>query len=496
MRYLLTVFFILFFILTTQAQWQANGVAVCDDPSMQHIAANGILSDGESGAFVVFGDERAGWDIYAQRVDSSGRLLWGDNGKLIIQAPSWQFAPHIVEDGEGGLVMVWSDGRNNKVTDIYAQRLDKNGNSLWAENGIPIIIEENDQIPISFIRTSDSCYIVCWEESKNFPPDGSINAQKFNNDGKILWDSSGIVVNLDACWPELVSDMKGGFIAVWPSFDGTLRMYAQRFDNVGNKMWGDSFIVASTNYCKYLESHLSVCSDGESGAVIAWDFWEGDDDGDTYIQRIDSSGNRIWGDTGKKLGEGRKQQIFPRVALLSGGNSIVIYEEYPYIYMNKFTPGGKMYYSNPGKQVNNFNSYMDKQIAVYKENIFIPIFNLTTLQPNKYTPYANKIDTNGIVYWNYQGVQLSEFEFDSKYSMHSGIVPDGKGGAIIAWDDGRNNYLSRDIYIQKVYKNGKVGGDTSMAIRSVTTHPPEKFNLSVFPNPFNSIVTIQFTIPY
>ncbi len=46
------------------------------------------------------------------------------------------------------------------------------------------------------------------------------------------------------------------------------------------------------------------------------------------------------------------------------------------------------------------------------------------------------------------------------------VCSEGKDGAIIGWDDGRNNSLSKDIYIQKVYKNGKVGGNTSMAIRS------------------------------
>lgn len=494
MRYLVTILFLVFYVSLTQAQWQLNGVPVCIEPDRQHISVSGLLSDGESGAFVVWGDNRDYWDIYAQRIDSAGQALWGGNGKAIAKAPGWQFAPRIVDDGSGGLVMVWNDSRNGKLSDVYAQRLDKNGNSLWAENGIPIIVEENDQLPCSLIRTADSCYIVCWDESKNFPPVGTINAQKFNNEGKILWDSSGIVIN-DGRWPELVSDIKGGFIAVWASYDGTLQMYAQRFDRNGNKMWGNDSIVVATDYCKYLDSNLSVCSDGKGGAIIAWDYWAVDDYGDTYVQRIDSCGQRLWGNTGIKLGQSGKQQISPRVSLLPEGNIIVIYEEYPYIYMNKLNLNGDLYYTNPGKRVNNYNSYIDKQIAVYKENIFIPIFNLTTLQPNKYKPYAHKIDTSGVVCWEYEGVKLSEFEFESNMRMHSGIVPDGEGGAIIAWDDGRDNYLSRDIYIQRVYKNGKVGGDTSTAIGFKEESIPGIFEMNVYPNPFNNRITLEFNIP-
>lgn len=41
---------------------------------------------------------------------------------------------------DGGFIVVWEDERDMATnnTDIYAQKYDKNGNRLWAENGIPI----------------------------------------------------------------------------------------------------------------------------------------------------------------------------------------------------------------------------------------------------------------------------------------------------------------------------------------------------------------------
>ncbi len=41
---------------------------------------------------------------------------------------------------DGGYFVIWEDNRNSTTsnTDIYAQKYDKNGNRLWAENSVPI----------------------------------------------------------------------------------------------------------------------------------------------------------------------------------------------------------------------------------------------------------------------------------------------------------------------------------------------------------------------
>jgi len=46
MKLLIFHIFILTFYITLHGQWQINGVAVCDTVGKQHIATNGILSDG------------------------------------------------------------------------------------------------------------------------------------------------------------------------------------------------------------------------------------------------------------------------------------------------------------------------------------------------------------------------------------------------------------------------------------------------------------------
>lgn len=46
--------------------------------------------------------------------------------------------PVICIDGDGGAFFVWGDRRNGENYQIYAQRVNADGNIQWGENGIVI----------------------------------------------------------------------------------------------------------------------------------------------------------------------------------------------------------------------------------------------------------------------------------------------------------------------------------------------------------------------
>ena len=47
---------------------------------------------------------------------------------------------------DGGYILFWEDMRNTaSQQDIYAQKFDKNGNALWAANGVPVTTGLNNQ---------------------------------------------------------------------------------------------------------------------------------------------------------------------------------------------------------------------------------------------------------------------------------------------------------------------------------------------------------------
>jgi len=80
---------------------------------------------------------RGNRNIYAQRVDASGNTMWTDNGISMCEPPpGGQYNPAIVSDGRGGAIITWDD-----VNNIYAQCVDADGTRMWTENGKPTCTE-------------------------------------------------------------------------------------------------------------------------------------------------------------------------------------------------------------------------------------------------------------------------------------------------------------------------------------------------------------------
>ena len=114
------------------AQWVPDGVVVCDELEYQDLPV--ITTDGRGGAIIVWEDSRDWptnyWDMYVQRVDSVGYMRWTPNGFPLCDTVGSQRDPSIVPDGLGGAIVAWDDHRGASW-DIYAQRVDSSGNVIW-----------------------------------------------------------------------------------------------------------------------------------------------------------------------------------------------------------------------------------------------------------------------------------------------------------------------------------------------------------------------------
>ena len=118
--------------------WTTNGVGMCVEPGTPTYGRPqlypGVVVDGSGGAIVYWYDERGtAPNLYAQRVDPTGLTLWTPNGVNICGIPYGQYAHDAVADGAGGAIMVWQDGRGNN-TDVFTARVDTGG-GLGAPSG-------------------------------------------------------------------------------------------------------------------------------------------------------------------------------------------------------------------------------------------------------------------------------------------------------------------------------------------------------------------------
>jgi hypothetical protein len=108
--------------------WTSGGVPATSAPLNQLNVE--ISADGLGGLFLVWQDNREGSsnpDIYAQKIDSLGNILWGDDGRAVSVAILPQTFPDLSTDGFGNLIVAWEDRRADVHWDIYAQRIREDG---------------------------------------------------------------------------------------------------------------------------------------------------------------------------------------------------------------------------------------------------------------------------------------------------------------------------------------------------------------------------------
>ncbi|MCX5991740.1 MAG: YDG domain-containing protein [Chloroflexi bacterium] len=163
-------------------QWTANGVPICTALNDQWYPQ--LISDGSGGAIITWMDPRSGnIDIYVQRVNSNGAVQWTADGVPICTAPGEQKGQQLTSDGSGGAIIIWWDQRSG-MWDIYAQRVNSSGAVQWAANGVPICTALGDQTQPQLTSDGSGGAIITWEDLRSSNWD--IYAQRVDSSGSLL----------------------------------------------------------------------------------------------------------------------------------------------------------------------------------------------------------------------------------------------------------------------------------------------------------------------
>lgn len=162
-------------------QWTADGVALCTASGPQTDPV--IVPDGTEGAIVTWHDFRSGTDeVYAQRVDASGAVQWTTNGVTICAAINDQGSPMIASDGAGGAIVTWHDYRSADNFEVYAQRVDTSGNVQWTADGVALCTATDHQTYPVIVSDSSGGAIIAWIADRD---DNDIYAQRITHQGNV-----------------------------------------------------------------------------------------------------------------------------------------------------------------------------------------------------------------------------------------------------------------------------------------------------------------------
>ena len=456
------------------AGWALDGAPVCINMGTQDKPK--VLSDGAGGAFVVWNDARTWTDIYAQRLDHMGRPQWAENGIVVCHGDNFQDYVEIAPDGAGGFIAVWQDSRQETHFDIYAQRMAPDGSMLWTADGVPVSAAVDDQVRPKICTDGAGGCIIAWVDERTDPHADDIYAQRLSAaDGSALWTTDGVAVcTADSTQSEarIVSDGAGGAVIVWIDNRTEQDIYAQRLGPDGAALWpaGGAPVCDLQTVPQY---EHEIATDGFGGAFVTWCDRQGGGL-DIYAQRIDDSGNVLFGQGGFALCGASGTQREPAIAFDGDRGAIVAWEDFRKgpedsdVYVQRISGMGGTLYSEPDGIL-----VCDSANNVYWVEVFCNVTgeaviaweDLRDSGTSAHDIYAQRIDGDGIYAWTRNGEPLCTAT-DSQTGID--LTGDGAGGVIAAWTDYRNP--DWDIYAMRITcDGGYVGTELSSFGSSATS---------------------------
>ncbi|KAA0990390.1 T9SS type A sorting domain-containing protein [Dyadobacter sp. UC 10] len=337
---------------TGQTQWQYRGINICTDC---HGGRVKIVSDGNGGAIIAWSGVKEDFnqpsEVYIKRINSSGVGVWqNDVIKVTHNAEYGNDFLNMVSDGNGGAIITW---KQNSVSPygpgpMLAQRIDHNGNVLWNADGVSmgIIIADIDQ-PKS-VTDGNGGIITVWYDVRN--SSGNLYAQRINADGQPQWTLGGLPVctaTEDQINPRIISDTQGGAIIAWEDArngPSNHDIYTQRINASGLAQWtADGIPVCAQPSSQY---GPQITPDGEGGAVLTWsDARSADafnDDRDVYAQRLNGAGALLWENNGAPVAIGERSQGPVAITTDDNGGFVVVWLSDASIFASRLNKDGSL----------------------------------------------------------------------------------------------------------------------------------------------------------
>lgn len=405
----------------------ADPGAWSEDPSVNTLLCKGgyygmtLAEDGAGGVVLAWAQSSySGSDIYAQRMDPAGTKLWSDSGVAVCAEHGRRYFVVAAGDGSGGALIAWTDFRGGSASGVYAQKLDPSGNALWTAGGAPVYTPVEYIYARGILGDGAGGAFVAW--SGRWNSEGYLLVQRIDAAGEPQWGGDGIPVlpysGASHTSPSMVSDGAGGLILASEGRGpgGSSQVCAARVSGDGSVHWttGALPLYSTLTYMP----RFGLVSDGSGGAIMVWT-GQCENGPGVFAQRFDGDGQPMWESGGMLVGPGGVGPV-----LVSDGS------------------GGAL--------------------AAWTGDS-----NASVVNPGDI--HAQGLGADGALLWGAEGLPVCTAR---EVQLCPVIASDGSGGAIIAWQDGRDSertdQMDRlwtdevnvrhndDIYAQRVSPSGEL----------------------------------------
>ncbi|MFI5371642.1 MAG: T9SS type A sorting domain-containing protein, partial [Candidatus Eisenbacteria bacterium] len=266
--------------------------------------------------------------------------------------------------------------------DVTLQHLDASGAPLLPGNGDVLSGAPLDQAVPEMISDGAGGCVVWWQDHRALDPD--VYAQRRDATGHDRWVTNGTPVYLSPGTPRiqsLVGDGAGGVIVAYMQKKGAnYDLFARRFDGAGTPLWTARPVCVAPE----LQGFPQMLPDGAGGAFILWIDLRGRHEA-LYIQRIDANGGALWSPDG-----------------------VLVKDTPDWLETLSMIPDGA-------------------------GGVIVPFRQLKDVPGGPFDLWVQRFGPDGARRWGDSGHPLSQISGDVPW--HPVGVPDGQGGALIAWED-------------------------------------------------------------
>jgi hypothetical protein len=419
-----------------------------------------VLGDGAGGAFLAWADYRAGNpQVYVQHLNSYGVAQWPANGIAAGPGAGLQFNPVMDTDGAGGIVLAWSDNRSGNY-DIYAQHVTAGGGLGWGPNGLGACTVAGDQtLPSICTDDAGGCYIG-WPDARPSLP-GAWMTHVYANGSNPYGGNFAFAGGPPTPLVRVTRDGAGGVIGVWQSTTSPVNIVATRDNAAGTAQFSGTNVLVSFGTGDRIAPAL--CPDGANGTIIAWQDKRTNANGDIYAQRLWFQGALLWTSTGVPIATGTGTHATPQVISDGAGGAFVVWGDlragFSGTAAQHLTGAGAALWTANGVTIGAGNA-SSSGFSAAADGLGGLIVAYLDYHTGGIDTWVQRLNASGVPQWGAAGVAANA---NPSQDNEVAAFGDGRGGAIVAFDDNRAGSGNPDLFASHVDSWGILGAEPAMA---------------------------------
>ncbi len=409
-------------------------------------------------------------DIYAQHITTAGELKW-DNGKPFAKSDNQNFKPALRFRGDN-LFFASGDASDN-TAGIHVQVYDTDYEPIFADSG-EIIHTGLDGIAGSqkALKSGEYIYVV-WLEGYYDP---HIRVQKIDREGNPQFAENGIMITEVSSiysWNMVsaVPHHSGGIVVAWTQrVDGHDKVFVQAINPDGERLWTDdrqySGIRMTVTDNDYYQDRPMIYRDGES-YIIVWDQTDPGEDW-TYHRTIAAqkitTGSRVWGEDGVDITMPRQDEDSNQHFIQSviNGGYIIWTQDGPHkcIYVTRIDENGQTAEGWNDRGIRVTEPDPETEIRQYYPTVLIADKELLILWSEREAAnigsysdiYGQLISEDGERLWGEHGKEIAAYNNNQRRVS----AQYDEGYVYLAFIDERSESFRSNIAYQKIDLEGNL----------------------------------------